>query len=117
MIYYVKKPLTYAGKSYKRGDQLSVKTGIRDAQIIRAMIRMGKISKEPLADATVVADSVLEPETGKTVSMDKATLLHTGGGYWSVMMGDMCISEGTKLQGKDAAIAWCHENDVDIVTE
>lgn len=111
-MYWVKKEsITYNGRVYKRGEKLSHRTGIRDQQLLKSMLRMGKITKErpdvapaPAAVAPPVPTPAPEP-----VAADYE-VEHAGKGFYRVVKNGVTLSEGVKLKGKAAAEKWALDN-------
>ncbi len=95
--YYALRPLTYNGKQYEKGDKLEHKTGIRDHQILKTMVRMRKISVtaaeiEPEFNPAIAPPIVpLVPVTTAPPPPPVATLVvggpelkHTGAGWYNI---------------------------------
>lgn len=112
-MYWVKKEkITYNGRVYTRGEKLSHRTGIRDQQLIKAMLRMGKITKTPPTVETVKTEAPVAPPV-PTPAPETPTpydIKHKGGGYYEVVMNNVVLSEGITLKGEEAAEQWALDN-------
>ncbi len=99
--YRVLKPMTYNAVKYNKGDILKHKLGIRDQQILRAMVSQRRIE--------VVTAVPPPPPSEKT-----GTLEDTGSG-WFVVTVDGVASN--KLKGQKAVKKYCEENGIKLLTE
>lgn len=105
--FVLKDGLKYNGKEYRRGEQLNHKLGIRDQQILNAMVKQKRISTEPVtvetpAPAPQVAAAV-PPPAPAPVASSEPEIVHKGGGYYEVVKNGIVISDGVTLKGEEAA--------------
>lgn len=118
MYYSLKDGLKYNGRTYKRGEKLDLRTGIRDQRLLNTMVRMRKV-RIGQDELTVVVENttgaeiaVIATDTPEPSESTGAEIVHNGGGYYKVMLAGIELSAGVTLKGKEAAEQWSKENGV-----
>ena len=131
--FVLKDGLKYNGKEYRRGEQLNHKLGIRDQQILNTMVKLRRISTEPMVTTEsepvpmpmVTTESEPVPMPMVTTESEpvpmpvappepvpappeqtvstEAKIVHKGGGYYEVVKNNIVISDGVTLKGEEAA--------------
>ena len=107
--FVLKDGLKYNGKIYKRGEQLDHKLGIRDQQILNTMVKLRRISTEPVVTTESepvpmpVAPPTPVPAPPEQTASTEAKIVHKGGGYYEVVKNNIVISDGVTLKGEEAA--------------
>lgn len=104
--FVLKDGLKYNGKEYRRGEQLNHKLGIRDQQILNAMVKQKRISTDPVitTESEPVPAPVAPPEpVPAPTASSEPEIVHKGGGYYEVVKNGIVISDGVTLKGEEAA--------------